>query len=289
MKKSILSLLLFSLSFISCDSNPNYEANLAKAKKTFELFQDEDIEAQMSLFSDELIYTPPSYGAKDMSKEEFKSMLQMYHAAFDEIVYTPEVWLPGTDENGKLDGSVRSYGTWNSKNAKTGEQTTPLRSYHFFNFNEKGEIIAQGDFFDATGLMNNIGEKNTLTVENENSAELTFILELNTKGNSKKKVEEFTQYLSDFIVQREPSIVYGYYLSEDGKKITLIERYKNSQDGIQHGIDFINGPNFTKFFELFEIESFITIGKATNEFKEFALENGFDIEYRESIGGFVRR
>ena len=289
MKKPILLLLLFSLSFISCDSNPNYESNLAKAKKTFELFQAEDIEAQMALFSDELVYTPPTYGAKDMSKEEFKSMLQMYHAAFDEIVYTPEVWLPGTDENGKLDGSVRSYGTWNSKNAKTGEQTTPLRSYHFFNFNEKGEIIAQGDFFDATGLMNNIGEKNTLTVENENSAELTFILELNTKGNSKKKVEKFTQYLSDFIVQREPSIVYGYYLSEDGKKITLIERYKNSQDAIQHGIDFINGPNFTKFFELFEIESFVTVGKATKEFKEFALENGFDIEYRESIGGFVRR
>jgi len=289
MKKSILSLLLFSLSFISCDSNPNYEANLAKAKKTFELFQAEDIEAQMALFSDELVYTPPSYGTKDMSKEEFKSMLQMYHVAFDQIVYTPQVWLPGTDENGKLEGSVRTYGTWNSKNAKTGEQTTPLRSYHFFNFNEKGEIIAQGDFFDATGLMNNIGEKNALTVENENSAELTFILELNTKGNSKKKVEEFTQYLSDFIVQREPSIMYGYYLSEDGKKITLIERYKNSQDGIQHGIDFINGPNFTNFFELFEIESFITIGKATKEFKEFALENGFDIEYRESIGGFVRR
>ena len=289
MKKSILLLLLFSLSFISCDSNPNYESNLAKAKKTFELFQAEDIEAQMALFSDELVYTPPTYGAKDMSKEEFKSLLQMYHAAFDDIVYTPEVWLPGTDDEGKLDGSVRTYGTWNSKNAKTGEQTTPLRSYHFFNFNEKGEIIAQGDFFDATGLMNNLGEKNALTVKNENSAELTFILELNTKGNSKKKVEEFTQYLSDFIVQREASIVYGYYLSEDGKKITLIERYKNSQDGIQHGIDFINGPNFTKFFELFEIESFITIGKATKEFKEFALENGFDIEYRESIGGFVRR
>ena len=289
MKKSILLLLLFSLSFISCDSNPNYESNLAKAKKTFELFQAEDVEAQMALFSDELVYTPPTYGAKDMSKEEFKSLLQMYHSAFDDIVYTPEVWLPGTDDKGKLDGSVRTYGTWNSKNAKTGEQTTPLRSYHFFNFNEKGEIIAQGDFFDATGLMNNLGEKNALTVKNENSAELTFILELNTKGNSKKKVEEFTQYLSDFIVQREPSIVYGYYLSEDGKKITLIERYKNSQDGIQHGIDFINGPNFTKFFELFEIESFITIGKATKEFKEFALENGFDIEYRESIGGFVRR
>ena len=126
-------------------------------------------------------------------------------------------------------------------------------------------------------------------VDNSVSEEITFIIELNTKGNSKTDVEEFTQYLSDFIVQREPSIVYGYYISEDGKKVTLIERYNNSEDGIQHGIDFINGPNFDKFFEMFEIESFITIGNASDEFKEFATKNGFVIEYRESIGGYVRR
>ena len=70
---------------------------------------------------------------------------------------------------------------------------------------------------------------------------------------------------------------------------TLIERYNNSQDGIQHGIDFINGPNFEKFFEIFEIESFITIGNATDEFKSWTSENGFEIEYRESIGGYVRK
>ena len=133
-------------------------------------------------------------------------------------------------------------------------------------------------------------KNNELAVlDNADSNEITFILELNTKGNSKEDVEEFTQYLSDFIVEREPSTVYGYYISEDGNKVTLIERYNNSQDGIQHGIDFLNGPNFDKFFEIFEIESFITIGSATDEFKEFTAENGFAIEYRESIGGFVRR
>ena len=126
-------------------------------------------------------------------------------------------------------------------------------------------------------------------LDNSDSKELTFILELNTKNNSPEDVEEFTKYLADFIVTREPSTVYGYYISEDGNKVTLIERYNNSQDGIQHGIDFINGPNFDKFFEIFEIEKFITIGSATDEFKEFALTNGFDIEYRESIGGYVRR
>ena len=104
-------------------------------------------------------------------------------------------------------------------------------------------------------------------LDNSDSEELTFILELNTKNNSSEDVEEFTKYLSDFIVQREPSSVYGYYISEDGNKVTLIERYNNSQDGIQHGIDFINGPNFDKFFEIFEIEKFITLGYATDEFK----------------------
>ena len=131
--------------------------------------------------------------------------------------------------------------------------------------------------------------KNSTVLDNSDSQEITFILELNTKGNLKKNVEEFTQYLSDFIVEREPSSVYGYYMSKDGKKVTLIERYNNSVDGIKHGIDFIEGPNFDKFFEVFEIESFITIGNATEEFKEFASKNGFDIEYRESIGGYVRR
>ena len=132
-------------------------------------------------------------------------------------------------------------------------------------------------------------DSNLTVLDNSNSEEITFIIELNTKENSKEEIEDFTQYLSDFIVQREPSTVYGYYMSEDGKKVTLIERYNNSEDGIQHGVDFINGPNFDKFFEMFEIESFITIGNASDEFKEFASENGFIIEYRESIGGYVRR
>tara|TARA_B100001057_G_scaffold496906_1_gene599646 strand:- start:768 stop:1223 length:456 start_codon:yes stop_codon:yes gene_type:complete len=132
-------------------------------------------------------------------------------------------------------------------------------------------------------------DRELIVLDNLDSEEITFIIELNTKENSKEEVKDFTQYLSEFIVQREPSTVYGYYMSEDGKKVTLIERYNNSKDGIQHGIDFINGPNYDKFFEIFEIESFITIGNATDEFKEFTSENGFIIEYRESIGGYVRR
>ena len=124
---------------------------------------------------------------------------------------------------------------------------------------------------------------------NKDSDEIVFILELSSKENSVEDIEDFTQYLSDFIVKREPSTVYGYFISEDGKNVTLIERYNNSEDGIQHGKDFINGPNFEKFFHIFTIKSFITLGNATDEFKKFASENGFEIDYRESIGGYVRK
>jgi len=132
-------------------------------------------------------------------------------------------------------------------------------------------------------------QKKLTTVMNSDSEEIIFIIELNTKENSIKDVEDFTQYLADFLVEREPSTIYGYYISDDGKKVTLIERYNNSEDGIQHGKDFINGPNFKKFFETFEIESFITVGNVTDEFKKFTSDNGFVIEYRKSIGGFVRK
>ncbi len=132
-------------------------------------------------------------------------------------------------------------------------------------------------------------EKKLSVIDDAESEEITFILELKVRSESKAEVEKFTQYLADFIVKREPSTVYGYFISEDGKKVTLIERYNNSEDGIQHGKDFINGPNFEKFFEMFTIESFITIGNASADFKQFASDNGFQIEYRSSIGGYVRR
>ena len=61
--------------------------------------------------------------------------------------------------------------------------------------------------------------KELTVLDNSDSEEITFILELNTKGNSVEEVENFTQYLSDFIVEREPSTVYGYYISEDGLKL----------------------------------------------------------------------
>jgi hypothetical protein len=288
MKKSILLLLLFSLSFIRCDSNPNYESNLAKAKKTFELFQNEDIETQMSLFSDELVYTPPTYGAKDMSKDEFKSLLQMYHAAFDDIVYSPEVWLPGTDDKGKLDGSVRSYGTWNSKDAKTGKETTPLRSYHFFNFNAEGEIIAQGDFFDATGLLTSIGLTNTL-INHKN--EIINVVNMSTNV-SDNEVEAFSEKYQSVVNNLETSSLSFRFARSGKNKVTLIERYINSEALLLHIKNISPGGKISKDFEefqkVFSINNMTLYGNVSDDLKKAIKPFNIKTKYVPVIAGYSR-
>lgn len=66
-------------------------------------------------------------------------------------------------------------------------------------------------------------KKESSVLYNSDSEEVTFIIELNTKDNLKDDVEAFTAKISDAILENELSTtVYGYYISEDASKITLI-------------------------------------------------------------------
>ena len=70
--------------------------------------------------------------------------------------------------------------------------------------------------------------------------------------------------------------------------VTLYEKYIDSESGIKHGQNFMAGPFFDRFFNLFTLNKFIVTGPASDEFKKFTSENGFVIEYRNSIDGFLR-
>ena len=69
---------------------------------------------------------------------------------------------------------------------------------------------------------------------------------------------------------------------------TIYEKYEDSDGATMHGQNFIDGPFFDRFFNLFTLEKFIVTGPASDEFKKFTSENGFVIEYRESVDGFIR-
>ena len=104
------------------NSNPDYAKNLATAKKLFELHGEEDIDAQLALVSKDIESNTSLYGSETSNYDQYVAMLKGYHAAFDNIKYTANNWLPGTSPEGKLDGSVRTYGTWTGVNVATGKE-----------------------------------------------------------------------------------------------------------------------------------------------------------------------
>ena len=159
-------LLLFSASiiFIGCNSNPDYEKNLATAISFFELHGVEDLDAQLELVSKEIESESALYGSEMVGYDQFVEMLKGYHDAFDNIKYTAQNWLPGTNEEGQLDGSVRTYGTWTGTNVVTGKELD-LKGYWYMNFDDEGKIVAQGDFFDFGGMFNAVYPKNLVFIQ----------------------------------------------------------------------------------------------------------------------------
>ena len=132
--------------------NPEFENNLATAKKFFALFNTEDLEAQIPMICPGVTHYPPFYGSEPGKYDAFVAAGKAWMDNFDDITYNAEVWLPGTDSLGALNGSVRTYGTWTAKNTATGAMTSS-RAYHSFEFNPKGQIHEVRDYFDASGTM----------------------------------------------------------------------------------------------------------------------------------------
>lgn len=162
--KKILFLLSLTLCFVSClDSNPSYPENLTTAKKLFALHGEENLEEQLNLISKEFQGESPFYNSEMMGYDEFSKMLKGYHDAFDNIKYTARTWLPGTDSLGVFDGSVRTYGEWTGMQVQTGKQLN-LKGYWYFDFDDNGLLKAQGDFFDAGGMLDAVYPKNLVVV-----------------------------------------------------------------------------------------------------------------------------
>jgi len=163
MKKLIT--LFAGLLFVSCNSNPNYEKNLATAKKLFKLHGEEKLDEQLKLISKDIKLYTPMYGSSEpIGYDGYVAMMKGYQANFEGVEYNAQAWLPGVDTLSlKPDGSVRTYGTWTGKNSVTGKKIN-LTGYWYFNFDSEGKIETQGDFFDYGGMMQAVGPKNPVLV-----------------------------------------------------------------------------------------------------------------------------
>ncbi len=132
------------------------------------------------------------------------------------------------------------------------------------------------------------GDNNTLN-RNSDLDNIAFIIDLKVNEDTNEDLDTFIKEITEKVLNTEDfCLEYAYYVSEDRKSVTLYEKYIDSKSGVIHGQNFMSGPFFDRFFNLFTLEKFIVTGPATDEFKKFTSENGFVIEYRESVDGFIR-
>ena len=125
--------------------------------------------------------------------------------------------------------------------------------------------------------------------KNSDSKAITFIIDLSVNADSNEDLTLFSQEITTNVLNTEDfCIEYAYYVSEDNTSVTLYEKYIDSESAIKHGQNFMASTFFDRFFNLFTLNKFIVTGPASDEFKKFTSENGFVIEYRNSIDGFTR-
>ena len=137
-------------------------------------------------------------------------------------------------------------------------------------------------------LKENTNQDQSVTRDSD-SDNITFIINLKVNDNTDEDLDEFIKQITQHVINTEDfCLEYGYYVSENRNSVTLYEKYIDSGSAVKHGQNFMSGEYFDRFFNLFTLEKFIVTGPASQEFKTFTEENGFVIEYRNSIDGFIR-
>ncbi|HMB64234.1 MAG TPA: hypothetical protein VKN36_14235 [Eudoraea sp.] len=149
-------------------ASPDYAAfdkKIAVIRSFFKAHCDEDLEAQRSLLSDTLEWSPPNYNGNEwLGKEDFLAALKGYHDDFENIKYAEGIVMPDSTANGYWSGSVfpeanasidpdviRVYGTWTATHSASGKEVG-VKFFSLSSVNEDGKIVQASDYFDVNGL-----------------------------------------------------------------------------------------------------------------------------------------
>ena len=289
--KKILRNLIFltSLSIIMSCGQPfaKIEVTDKKSKIIEKIFQEVSAESTDYLeevFSDEMKMVNPK--KVEFDKASFISGIKTMYDLFDNITFESS---DGDADGSEIETNYYSNGKvwtsiWNNFSATgkyTGQQINiPFHiSYQW----EGNKIIEEFQFFDMTAFENEATARNA---QNNTSQKISFLIEMKiNKGRKLDEIKPFLAGLTSFMRNNEPEgYDYGYYISEDGKKVTLIEKYLTSEAAIKHADNFEGGPNMKPFLEMFTLESFIITGNATDQLKDRL--KAWSPKFRTPIGGW---
>ena len=282
-------ILLTSLSIIMSCGQPfaKIEVTDEKSKIIEKIFQEvsaENTDYLEEVFSDKMKMVNPK--EVEFDKASFISGIKNMYDLFDNITFESS---DGDADGSEIETNYYSNGKvwtsiWNNFSATgkyTGQQINiPFHvSYQW----DGNKIIEEFQFFDMTAFENEATARNA---QNNTSQKISFLIEMKiNKGKKLDEIKPFLAGLTSFMRNNEPEgYDYGYYISEDGKKVTLIEKYLTSEAAIKHADNFEGGPNMKPFLEMFTLESFIITGNATDQLKDRL--KAWSPKYRTPIGGW---
>ena len=117
---------------------------------------------------------------------------------------------------------------------------------------------------------------------------IIFYLDLDVAEGKSEGIEEFVDYLVAAVKETEPkTMYYKYWISEDKKKVSLIEMYHSNEDAIFHMNAFAEAPHRDKFLETFIVTNFQVLGDTNAELKDVMA--AYTSDHRILINGFKRK
>ena len=281
-------LVLFLISLFACEephgiiSTTDEKSDIIR--NVYKNVSEEKISYLKKVFSEDLVFVDPKRNS--LNKSEFIASTENIFDLFEDITFEETVsdGLGTEIETNVFSNGVIWTNVWNTFNAK-GKYTGQKISFPFhISYQWKdNKIVKEVQYYDTANFDKEINAKAAV---NKNSEKITLLLDLKiNKGYNKKSVSEFLETLTNFIRINEPNTYdYNYSISSNNSKITLLEKYRSSEDVIFHADNFENGPNFEKFFKMFTVEEFIIAGNSSKQLKDRL--SSYDIDYRERIGGW---
>ena len=286
--KNLLLLLLTTI-FLSCSQIPTGELsgilddNSTEVQMTKELMKKYS-EGKFREIADMISDDSGEYYFNNVKvdKEGWLSAAEGHHDLFDNIKNdSEEINLTSAKYNNGTTWSMAWF-QWTGKGKYTGEDVKII-VHHGFRF-ENEKIVSAYHFFDPSLIDREVKAAEGV---NKNSQRVLGLAELKVnKGFSSTDVEEFLKRFSKFVRETEPGTYdFGYFISSDGKRVNLVEKYHTSSDFVHHLNNFEKSQYSIEFMRLFTLNKVIIAGDASDELKAKAVAYG--AELRPQIGGWI--
>ena len=124
----------------------------------------------------------------------------------------------------------------------------------------------------------------------DSKSQIQVFYELKVLPGKADELKEIASKMVNMNAAEEPgTLVYNVYMNEDDTLFTYLETYSDTETGLFHAKRFADGKYVVQILERTDGGRLCFYGTVSDEFKQWAEENGFEPEYYSLIDGYVRQ